>query len=122
MNTAINEIDGVEVLNIINHTNYGFGVNKILIILLVCVIIGIIFVILGSSRKNDFLMIVGILIALLCGILSIISFCMAKETGKWQSYEVYFADTVDMKEFSENYEIIKQKGRIFEIKEIKKEE
>ena len=109
---------GITILNTITHTIYGFGWSWIGFFAGLCCVIVIIFLILfikqgGDTSGEQF---GSAFLAILFGTISIVCFSCGKEIGTYETYEVTVEDTVTYLEFTEKFEVIDQRGAIYEVK------
>ncbi len=109
-------MEGMTVLNIIDNPIWGFTWNFGSIFVLI-IIVGII--VLGVSLTCITQDIDPILLALLlAGFFTIFLFLLGEtKIDSYPTYEVIITDEISMVELNEKYEIVKQRGEIYEIKE-----
>lgn len=113
-------LEGIHVLNKISETtNAKWGDWTAIIITLVGLILGIILGLILKYRAIEVLMagfIVGILGFVLGAIVLAISGQFRVPTGEY-TYQVTIDKNVSMTEFNDKYDIIKQEGEIYYIRE-----
>lgn len=107
-------MEGVTILNSYTHGNDIAFIISIVVLILMGLIILINFIdgyINGFSENHASIWITCISITLSFGVLAI----MTHENPTY--YEVLIGDEVSMTEFTQRYEIVKQEGQIFTVKE-----
>ena len=108
-------MNGVEILNSyqIIKTSWGICFEGIifLILLIICAIIMIHFM-----KKGDFVAIAFFVGVFLFFVTSIISFSQGNKT-EITRYEVIISDEVSYNEFTEKYNVIERRGKIFVVEE-----
>lgn len=109
-------MDGITVLNVIEHEVTGWGWN---IFALLPLIFGVILVLIAFVTIDDpevwtgGVLVLGAIFILL-GVMILQS---AKVVSTYNTYEVTIDDTVNWVELNNKYEVLSQRGNIIEIKE-----
>lgn len=110
------DMEGVRVLNIIEHVAKVGPNTDLIIVFVILIVLGIIAFIIGITHLEDFYIVFGIF-TIVAAVLML--FYLIEENTKKVSYtyEAIIEDTVNMKEFYKQYEILEVRGEIYEIKE-----
>ena len=109
--------DSIIILNTITHSIYGWGWSwGGFLAAFICAIVVIIFILgIRNKNNNNFLLsLIGISIAL--AITSIMFFRHGKVINTYETYEVMLNYSVRYLEFTDKFEVINQRGAIYEIK------
>ena len=108
----MNMLNGIEVLNKVEM--YKEFPLWLLILLIVFLVIGVFFCMLGVSIKTKLIGVLSLTICLICFVSGII---IAKQPSDIKQYQVTISDNVSMVEFNEKYDVIKVEGKIYTIRE-----
>lgn len=111
-------MEGIEILAV-GQIGVGSSFNWIMAII-TGLLLGAVAFALGLSHDNSVAAIVmGLFVAIFAGV--IIGFIDGKPTHYVPTYKVIISDEVGMNEFTEQYEILEQEGKIYTVKERKEE-
>lgn len=110
-------------MTILNQTEAMVSIipNKFIPLILVGLVLATICVIvaLTSSKHQDFCAIIGIILLVICGDVSLIGSIVKKPSGRYQ-YECLIDDTVPYTEIYEKYEVVEQRGSIWVLEDREK--
>lgn len=113
-------LDGIHVLNkIIETTNAKWGDWAVIITVIIGLILGLVFGMISEYKNEEIVLsiIVGMFLGFILGLFVFgISTQFQVPTGEY-TYQVTIDNNVSMTEFNDKYDIIKQEGEIYYIKE-----
>lgn len=110
-------MDGITVLNVVEHSIKGWGWDNLAII---TIILSLVFAAFAYFLWSENVLPLGDICAILSVSLLFLTFAIlsnAKVISTYNTYEVTIDDTVSWVELNERYDVISQRGNIIEIKE-----
>ena len=105
-------LDGIEVLNKVEM--YKEFPLWLLILIIVFLVIGVFFCMIGVSIKTK---LIGILFLTICLVCLVCGIIISTQPSDIKQYQVTISDSVSMVEFNEKYDVIKVEGKIYTIRE-----
>lgn len=110
-------MEGITVLNTIDHVIRGWGFTWVSGVLFAAAVVGVIMIIYGVTEYEDAFSMIGVLLAIFCTLFGLLVTSEGKVVNEYKTYEVIIDESVSLNEFTNCYEIVKQRGEIYEIKE-----
>lgn len=116
-------IDGISVLNVIEHTVRGWGLTPLSFLFILVCLLSIMAMLYASNHYYDEESASIFFTGFICLIL-FATCAAASGTNKgpikehYYTYKVTIDDSVNFNEFNQHYQVISQEGLIYEIREI----
>ena len=110
---------GVEILNTEVVYVTRFSTTPIVVCVLVGLVVGLLIAYFDAIYASEWILygLAGALVGLLLGALMATATALPTDEVDYVKYDVVISDEVNFNEFTEHYEIIEQKGKIYTVKE-----
>lgn len=115
-------MDGITVLNVVEKPIFGAAWSIPAAFMFILAVFGLIVILLGLVVRDREIIGLGLLIALVFGIIGSAVYSTGRVVGYYNEYSVTINESVLFSEFSEYYEILEQEGLIYKIRERKQEQ
>ena len=110
-------MDGINILNQTEIMEYSYGQNVFYAVLVILLFVSTVCFVIGLIGWYKWPAIIGISLFLICVItLCAVDWNKSKNTGRYK-YEATIDDNVSFTEVYKKYDVVKQKGRIWVLKD-----